>query len=390
MKKSLILLALPLLLSLGISGSKVESKTAFQEDTLAHDELFVNAQRVNKAAPVKKGVAPEVGTIGVQYAFDDKGDSDASNDVYHVRYVAPLTDLDVTVAWTRNIYKADGTKEFGEKIVRPDVFFTSVNNGGDVMTATGSVLGFTVYTLYGIPATHATDYLTAYLTVTKNEESTVTKTLATTIDQSTQFAFETTSNNFFLTGTIGGTKKDVSAENPTDGNNAASFVTDFQASDRFYIVQKTDSLFKVWDGTALKSKDNFDDEGALVANVAGKYRIWLNKSNEIYISNKFGEYTNYYLRGTAAAGWDNFDTNDYRFVTEPYNKGVLLNVHLKVGEFKVGNQDWTYSKGYYQLNGGAKDLFSLSGSDDIHCGTEGNYNFYLTNNDLIYVEKAGN
>lgn len=41
-------------------------------------------------------------------------------------------------------------------------------------------------------------------------------------------------------------KQDVAQENPANGSNAATFVADFVANDRFIVVQKTNSLFKVW------------------------------------------------------------------------------------------------------------------------------------------------
>ena len=112
----------------------------------------------------------------------------------------------------------------------------------------------------------------------------------------------------------------------------------------------------------------------------------------------------YYVRGTAAKGWDDTSIQGTK-TSANENLAELLNVELIVGEFKIASADWKTSYGFwgYQLNGadwtanytanapqgGAKDNFgSVDGNNNIKCKVAGTYNFYITSNHQLYVELA--
>ena len=159
----------------------------------------------------------------------------------------------------------------------------------------------------------------------------------------------------------------------------------------------------------LSNEDIANVNSMVEINSSAKYVIYLNTSDGIYHT-KYGAATNFYIRGTAGAGWGNGEgdigiADTYRFVTDPDNKAVLLGVTLSVGDFKISDQSWSHSWGFKQCKdggdfwkpngetgiviGGAKDNFEEGESDDnIHCKTAGTYNIYLTNNWYVSFELA--
>ena len=99
-----------------------------------------------------------------------------------------------------------------------------------------------------------------------------------------------------------------------------------------------------------------------------------------------------YIRGDAGSGWDDLDVN-YKLgpSEDDNNQGEILNVHLGVGDFKIGNYDWDPTYGWSNLAGGAAaGNFSEaeSGYNNIHVDVAGYYNIYLTKSGQIYIEFA--
>ena len=70
---------------------------------------------------------------------------------------------------------------------------------------------------------------------------------------------------------------DNTEEDSTNGSNATTFVTDFVANDRFVVVQRTNSLFKVWDCSCIRSnkaeQDFVNDSGKIKATTTGQFRL---------------------------------------------------------------------------------------------------------------------
>lgn len=108
--------------------------------------------------------------------------------------------------------------------------------------------------------------------------------------------------------------------------------------------------------------------------------------------------TGLYIRGTAVSGWD--VDPDYELVEHGTDLGCILNVTFAVGDFKIGNADWSKQWGWEYKNdneesahvtviGGAKDNFEKAEGEenyDIHCKVAAAYDIYLTANNYISIE----
>ena len=412
MKKSL-LLVLPALLVLSACQSAPKAKenpNLFIEDTLMHEELFGQNDfvkidtRVRNLDPLDSSLP----MIGVQTAPGSVADTTS------IRFVAAVNlDLenlaDVHPVWTRVLYEEDGDGTLkASDTLESTKAYTSINSGGDPIlpSSFGSYNRFVVYTMMNIPNT----YSDCYFNVSLNLAGVPSKVLATTVDLSSHFTFNSSSENIFLTGTIGGVAGDLAQDGSTRGSNAASFTTNLQENDSFIIVQRTSSLFKTWTATNLGDEgDGFaKDSGKIKVTASKKYVVYLNTSNGIYHT-QYEKPTGYYIRGDAANGWGVGDLiNDYQFITDPDNKGILLGVHLNAGEFKIGDSTWAHEWSFYSCKdggdyfypndgneynsifiGGAKDHFegtSNHGVVNTRCKDAGTYNFYLTNNFYVSVE----
>ena len=420
------------------AGPKAEEKI-FVEDTLAHEELFGETKSmvpgIRKLAPVDSS-AP---AVGVQSKVDDKGTADESDDEIAIRFVAAVRIKEgnlsnTTATWTREVHYARDWYDQEGKVLRAssDVectkAYTSITDGGAALTisAFNSAVGgganythFVAYTMRAIPlATYHNCYIFASLSIDNEGDNSFdaeSRIVAARMDGEVKFSFDSSANDFFLAGTIGGAPNTVAQDGVTRGDgNAASFTTDLSANDSFVIVQKDASIFKVWDGSRLMGEyDAYfaKENNRIKAKSAGNYRFYLNTSNEIFATAPCSNNveTDYYLRGSmTGTGWA--VNESYRFKTNGdwNNQGVLLNVHiLKDGEFKIANSTWNYQWGYwgYQLNGGdiqyrgvgnaniiggGSSHFEANDSSDnpknIKCKDSGYYNFFLTDLNYLSVE----
>ena len=436
MNKKLLLLALPALMVLSGCGrvNNVATRNDFnflQEDNLAHEEIFggeaIKDLAIRKMADVGSDTDYKV---GYQIHFDDKGDEDASNDAISIRFIAAIK-ADYTVKrWTRGVTNYYGTElkalsdHRHDDVKDEDVYFDSKvvythlanGAGNDEMTAGegffADYTGFVIYSLLNIPYEANKN---AYIGVTLTLDELKTDFYAVKIEKNAlgtasahSFKFASNKEGFFLSK--GATVVDADETTRDSVNNSASFTADFAANDTFLVVQKTASMFKVWSGDCLSDEDEnlVKDNGLAKVVTAAKYVVFLNKTNNIYHS-KFSEPASFYVRGTAAQGWDDEDcVAAYQFVTDPDNKAVLLGVSLTVGDFKISDLDWTHQWGYYQCKdggsfwspnggdtiviGGAKDNFEAADGEgldrNIHCKVAGTYNIYLTNNWYVSFELA--
>ena len=432
MRNKLLLIALPALMVMS-SCTYMESATKvdlFKEDTVAHEEVFggqaIQGPAVQRMADVDTDTDYKV---GYQIHFDDKGNADGTDDVISIRFIAAIKADYTLMRWTRGVTDSRGAElkalsdhRYDEDL-HEDVYFdsnvvyTSLNNGSgvDEMTAgTGEFAGYTGFIVYSLLNIPYEDNVDAYLGVTLALDEVKTDFYAVKIEKNGagtasahSFKFASDKNGFFLA------KDDsvVDADASTRGDNAASFTVNLAADEGFLIVQKTASLFKVWDGWCLQDEDLIlvNDNGLMKSTVASKYVFYLNTSNGIYHT-KYEEPTSYYVRGTAGEGWGNGEgdigiSSAYRFVTDPDNKAVLLGVELSVGDFKISDQNWSHSWGFKQCKdggdfwkpngetgiviGGAAANFEEGESDDnIHCKVAGTYNIYLTNNWYVSFELA--
>ena len=429
MKKKLLLIALPALMALSGCANiqkeqpKVEEQPAIEleEDTVAHEEIFGEAVEAKQPAIKKMDVVDTQSAykVGYQIHFDDKGttsgDGYEDDDTISIRFIAAINDEYSSMVWSRGVATKNGveTKAFGDK--RSDgttplastVVYSSLCNGAgnDVMEANqGAYVGYTgfiVYSIRNIPYKANKD---SYIGVSLLMDAVQTDFYAIKIGtnaghtaSANTFKVANGKSGFLLAGTIAGSAKTIDADAKTkeqwDGQNAASFTLDLEADDNFVVIQKESDHFKLWDASCLGDEGYgfAKTNGLITVSTETRYVVYLNKENGVFHEQYRLEKTPYYVRGTAAGGWDVTEESSYRFFTDSDNKGILLEVLLTGGEgkaFKIGGLSWdTYNLGADRLTGGAKTLGYVSGtSGDISCNRTAYYNLYLTNDDWISVE----
>ena len=175
-------------------------------------------------------------------------------------------------------------------------------------------------------------------------------------------------------------------------------------------------------GNFVSQKDEYEHEN-FKCTVAGTYNIYMTNAYKLYfeldgepaassaeassaeasetpVSSEAPVATGLYLRGTAVGGWDVAAANEL----QPHegDRGAILNVTFAVGDFKIGNADWSQQWGWKYKNddeaedhvtviGTAKDNFEAAEGVDnnIHCKVAGAYDVYLTNNNYISIEPHG-
>ena len=434
MKKKLLLIALPALMALsGCSNAFAQSELkedavveSFVEDNLAHDEIF-GASSISKGPSIKKmaDLYPDMSyKIGYQIHFEEGSiinDDPDEDDLISIRFIAAIQESYSKMVWTRGLTSPNGTERLtfsNHSSLAPEypeleskVVYTSLSNGdSDVMVAGGEdpenpykdYTGFIVYSLTNIPYDTFVDYFVGVmLTLTPAEGDPLTSDVcvlkierkADDLSRSAlTFSFSKSKTGFFLYGMV----NDVympSADSPTKGSNAASFTSDFKVGDEFIIIQRESNLFKMWTACCVCDDTNFTDDGFIITcKTAGFFTIYLNGSNEIWPT-QFHLPSNYYIRGAVAGegGWDPDENSSARFITDPDNTAILLNVTLSVGEFKVGlRTTWDGALGWDQVRGGAKDgehIIPGASNNNIKCGIAGQYNFYIKDG-LLYIERV--
>lgn len=410
MMKKVFLAILPTLMVLSSCGAAPKAnKEIFVEDTLAHEEVFGESVQMVKETVERKpnGIDEFIESgrpsLGIQTAtYQGK---------FSIRFVAAINiasgDLGATTpVWTRTIYKADGSVAKSSEGLNVQTVYTSLKNGESTISiqdfndANGTNYDyFAVYTILNIDDSTRGDYfINAKLTVGDKES----KVLATSVNQSKQLTFEDSSNGFFLGGTFGGNKKELFADYPTRNENQASFTYNFAAGDSFYLVKRTDSSFQMF------NSDCFGDvRGHFVSGTnklisvkdAGNMRLYFNNSSLLYSSDSFTpSSTGLYIRGELN-GWLNGGLDaDYELLSDNNDsQGVIYNIYLPKGDFKIGNENWSsqwgYADGYHncRIEGNAASNFSGStdsGDQNIYCSTAGNYNIMLKNNHKIFIWNA--
>ena len=431
MNKKLLLFALPALMAMSsctyLESGTVQNPNFFKEEASAKADIFGGEEQavaLRKNLPFRSAEADMAEpVIGVQYRAAYEKDSKS---YIAVRFVAAIKSLDVNAEWTRSVYEADGSRHGSEASYETTQAYTALSGMGKTIYPSSYGTGynyFVAYTLYDIPATGKENlYIVANLKLTDTKEEdklspVYSKAMAARIGGGVTAKFDKDQSGFFLAGKINNQENVVLNQDGTtkedySGQNAASFTGSFVDGDQFVVAQKTASTFRVWDNGCLEdANDDVLKTGKLIEiNADQQYTFYLNKSNQIYHT-KYGAYLNYYIRGAAGVGWDTYN-NSYRFVTDPDNIGVLLNVSLSVGDFKIGDSTWSHEWGYFSCKdggsyfypnegneyysiiiGGAKGNFEAQdgynhGVCNIHCKVAGNYNIYLTKNFYVSVELA--
>ena len=297
MKKKLLLAVLPALLVL--SGCKSPYSAAatkvFEEDTIAHEEIFGEAEEIDyfgKKEPLYRnpGEAITAPKIGYQIRYADSK--------LAIRFVAAINDLNVKAYWKRGVAAPDGTEvaSFSDEGQQVTKYYRTITDGPSTITAGVApyvgYTGFVVYTIYNIPYSTVKDnYVAAYLSLVGDEDGEDngaggtynvkinSSALAVSIERKTEtvgetelknvFAIDPASTGYFLEGTINGVERDGS-DNSTHSLLRAtasdvSFVNAeyvdvaFQASDSFGSFYYSPTSFKFFGNTAFGASDYFDE-----------------------------------------------------------------------------------------------------------------------------------
>lgn len=404
-------MVLPAVMVLSSCSMGPKAEKIMIEDTEAHEEFFGEApeagrlgvRKLNRAA--SDLVKPK---IGVQY----RSYNDGGTDYLAVRYVAAVASLNVTATWYKAVVTNAGGEDISFSHIETTTAYAAVNDN-NVLTQPsdyGAEYNYlVVYTLRKIPVGKASDYMMAYLTISDGTNSVSSDAAVTKVaDNSNSFSFNASKDGFFLAGTFGGNAGTLDADGTTKGDgNAASFTVDLEQNDSFVVIQKTNSVFKIWDGNCYKGSTTYSEKDGnyVKAKSNGNYLFYLNGSNEIWPDGDLPVFTRtskgVYVRGDAAGGW-NSGYESFEFVTDRDNKGVLFNVALKVGDFKIADSNYSHEWNYTQCKdggdywspnsgnticiGGAKDNFEAGSGSNIHCKVAGTYNIYLTNNWYVSFE----
>ena len=284
MKKKLLFAVLTTLMVLPGCGAKAQkSDLKIIEDTDAHEEIFGEVEQLQldnvRNVPVFMDNAEPA--IGVQ-------SQDAAGGKIHVRFVAAIKidgDLaSATAVWTRKMFYDGAAGENSHKVFKEAAnkeskkIYSSLKNGDDILTIasynsshSSSYTGFVVYTMLNIPKSTYKDYfLNAYVTV-NDEDTKISRVLATTVDQKTQLSFDYGKNE---TGYFG-VKKVVSEgvatfttfDKATDslGNYARFTNVSLNKDESFVLVNSASDYFAVhgYNKThaADSSDSNFNQDG---------------------------------------------------------------------------------------------------------------------------------
>ena len=405
MRKKLFLLVLPALMALsGCSGVNVSPKANIMaEDTLAHEEIFGEVAELKLKTPRKAAGDPTMfdraqPAIGVQYQ--------ENGEYISIRFVAAIdigeTNInDVTAVWKRTLYWSDNSVGKAEADFESEKAYVTLNNKeaeysiSDFNGVSGTYDYFVVYTMRNIPKeTYKDCRLNAYLEL--NDGEAYSRVLSTTINGSFSFVFEHTSENYFLTGIIDGSQRDVAQHDPTLGNdNQASFITDIDEGDSFIAVCKTNSYFRVYGGSDLGNTTNFVESGGKISPRSGKegnYAFYLGNDNKLYPSDALVTGNKeYYVKGTAVVG--GWDSTTYQLYQENWENLMLVkNVELEEGkEFKIAKADWSGTEyNWNNLLEDSKANFEQGDGTNIKVRSEkgGTYNIYITINQCISIAKV--
>lgn len=312
MKRRVFLAIIPALLVLsscaGVNNGPAANKGLLvEEDTLAHEELFDNAEFYQPNIRKLDVLDSNAPVIGVQRSAEVNGK-------INIRLVAAIKVESeealarTTAVWTRTIYDGSGNVVTGKERTEftATKAYNKINGGGDNLDITtfegGAYSYFVVYTMMNVPVSGANDassyYLNAFLTVDDESNNTfdaVSKMVSTTIDGNIKTSFDA-SYDYFLRGIIDGQQKDLPKDvEPAgeNGNDHASFSHNFKVNDSFKLVINTPSEYKIIDasfnrliegGSQSGWKNHYftNNNGGIKINYKGNYILYLNEDDNFY------------------------------------------------------------------------------------------------------------
>lgn len=300
MRRRYLVFAIPFVLALtSCSHVTISKPNIFNEDTLAHEEIFGDTEIVNQLH-IKKHNLQNLDSSFVDIGYQTQYDNE--NDKISIRYVAALKDANVKAVWHRGVAKGDGTqtKAFNSGAFESKKIYKSLKNGNQIITAGeddySDYVGFIVYTLTDIPYTaNADSYIGAYLSLTDLDNSSNsfnTNVYAIKIEKNADntsknlFNFASNINSYFLQGTFNGQKQTIfDDENVSGSGNRASYsnleLTENDQFGSFYFDGNSFQYFNysVYYDNSLGFFDEASINGYVSPKLGGKYTLYVSNGN---------------------------------------------------------------------------------------------------------------
>lgn len=346
MKKRFLLAVLPALMVL--SSCKAFSadaavKADFQEDTLAHDEVFGSVKLEENLPAVQQGKQPLRASnpefdpnpdvspfIGVQSFVD--GGKVSFRFVAAVRFESDAAREQTDAVWHRSVVSSTGAfvKEEGvDAVPACTTAYVALNNNGVRYSivnfnedhGNSNYTHFVVYTLRNVNlTTYANHYVSAYLSLSKNGDSGInptTKAIAINVERTEKYVYTHDLGAYFIVSNSFTQEADsVRTASGTDEDLAVFNEVDLSKGDTFVIKEFYNTKLFVHGGSGeqscLKGNNNpalnyFENDNGLIKNKPDgdfKYKFYLNHSGELWIEAKQCVRT-VYLKVSDASWWGN-------------------------------------------------------------------------------------
>ncbi len=310
MKKKILLSIIPALLVLSsCSGlgpkEEVKKENLFAEDTLAHEEIFGDAEieMQEYKSPLKAPMGPVAPVYGVQYQ-----DSEEDGKV-HMRFIAAiyLPNTSINVSWSRTMYKGHGNGDQSGHVYKAESeigcskAYTSLANGAENPLTIADINAnygagddynyFVVYTMLNIPKETYADYsIRANLVMSGLAYG---NGIAATVDGSANATFSMDTTGHFISGRFDGVhaefapEYDEGAGKVQGSDNAVYYDLPLLPGDTLALVY-FDSVNNVFllNGTSrfINASGYYfnNSKKTMTTQFAGTYTIYLNSSDQIH------------------------------------------------------------------------------------------------------------
>ena len=312
MKKKILLAVLPALLVLSAcqAGPRAKDNNLFLEDTLAHDEIFGSVELEARSLQPRKLDDPvehpdaDNFSIGVQSQVEKTG-------CISFRFVAAVrfleTELDPTQAsWRRTVSYSNGTARISTGDISCTTAYTKISNGGGAfsiddynsahnLTGENQFTHFVVYTLRNVPVDSNNYYVSTYLKLTPKADGGKTfdsKAVAINADKSQKYVYTANLGTTFMVLTHNSSETIINTTNTRASDEDDKFQKSnltLASGDSFVIKEFHDTHLYVKGSEVVTGEKNpagyyfSDNSGAINVNYAGKFNLFLNKSNELWI-----------------------------------------------------------------------------------------------------------
>ena len=322
MKKSILLVFLPVVLVLSSCSLVKTENIYFIEDNDAHEEIFgalsseqLQTIKLNPYKSLEEGVSLYQPKIGFQRKTN-------SNGTFSVRFVAAMQSATDSAYWTRSVHSLSGAIE-KEKVTTEVTTVYSVVNGGDMPASASNVEAedgtypydcYAVYCMLNIPSSYSDYYIDAFITVHNGSDSVNSKVGSLNVADGDKHNTYSLGNNNRCLAFING--QAVESGNLGDNNNVAIYSANLKANDviQVYYVNQDTLTYSLYGNQSFGravSHFSLENGNKITVNVPGTYDFFLNKSDQVYFNKQI------YLEGKS--GWGNNDAYAEAKVDEWYS-----------------------------------------------------------------------